>query len=156
MEDTFDMPIIPPVEEETSERGHNYSLEAERYVLGCVLLDSDAVVEVMHRIDHDDFYDPRHKAIMTAMEQIYERDEVVEYAKVWEELKKLKKENQVGGPEYIASILESVPSVANITSYVEIIEENSLIRRLMNFCDNTKREILAGKKNFKDLSLNAD
>ena len=156
MEDNFEMPVIPAVEEDTSARSHNYSLEAERYVLGCVLLDSDAVVEVMHRIDHDDFYDPRHKAIMQAMEQIYERDEVVEYAKVWEELKKLKKENQVGGPEYIASILESVPSVANITSYVEIIEEKSLIRRLMNFCDNTKREILAGKKNFKDLSLNAE
>ncbi|MBO4622582.1 MAG: replicative DNA helicase [Bacilli bacterium] len=159
MEDNFDYPVAPApaeAEEQIDARGHNYSLEAERYVIGCVLLDSDAVVEVMHRIDHDDFYDPRHKAIMQAMEQIYERDEVVEYAKVWEELKKLKKDNQVGGPDYIATILDSVPSVANITSYVEIIEEKSLVRRLMSFCENTKREILAGKKDFKDLSLDAD
>ena len=156
MEDNFDIPMEAPVEQDISPRRHNYSLEAERYVIGCVLLDSDAVIEVMHRVDPEDFYDPRHRAIMEAMKNIYERDEVVEYAKVWEELKKLKKDNQVGGPEYIASILESVPSVANITSYVEIIEEKSLLRRLMNFCDSTKRDILAGKEDFKKLSGKAE
>ena len=72
MEENFDIPMDAPVElEDVSSKRHNYSLEAERYVLGCVLLDSDAVIEVMHRIDHDDFYDPRHKAIMEAMERIY-------------------------------------------------------------------------------------
>ena len=156
MEENYNIPIEAPMDLDESPKGHNYSLEAERYVLGCVLLDSDAVVEVMHRIDHEDFYDPRHRAIMQAMEKIYERDEVVEYAKVWEELKKLKKDNQVGGHEYIASILESVPSVANITSYIEIIEEKSLLRRLTNFCDQTKKSVLAGKKNFKELSNEAD
>ena len=49
MEESVEMPVIPPVEEDTSSRNHNYSLEAERYVLGCVLLDSDAVVEVIDR-----------------------------------------------------------------------------------------------------------
>lgn len=133
-----------------------YSQEAENYIIGCMLIDPSVVNEVINRITENDFYIPENKYIVKAINNLYQAGIEVEEVKVVEELKRLKVYEASGGLNYLVEISESVPSVANITSYIEVIEEKSLLRELYNVSENICKEILAGKDNFVQIGEKAE
>lgn len=106
-------------------------LEAEHSVLGALLLDAEAVHRVVEVLRAQDFYREAHANIYTAVLNLYQRNEPADLVTVSSELKKMGTLEQVGGASYLATLVDGVPSSANVVSYCRIIREKAIIRRLI-------------------------
>lgn len=106
--------------------------DAEKSVLGSILLDKEALYEVLEILKPEDFYNDMHKEIYTAIIEIYRRSEPVDTLTVSEELKKRKSLDMVGGRGYIALLSTIVPSTSNAAQYAKIIVEKAVLRKLIN------------------------
>ncbi len=116
------------------------SLAAEAAVLGSMLLDPECIGNVIEMIDQDSFYRIEHRHIFSALVSLYEkhRSHGIDAVLLRDELLKRDQLEQVGGVEYIAKILESVPSAANVNYYSGIVRDKMLMRQLIQ----TATEIL--------------
>jgi replicative DNA helicase len=108
------------------------SLEAEISVLGGVLLENEALNRVLEVITEADFYRESHRKIFSALIDLYERNEPADLITLSETLKKRGGLEEVGGIEYLNSLVNSVPTAANISYYAKIIKERSILRKLIN------------------------
>ena len=108
------------------------SPEAEVSVLGGVLLDNEALNRVLEVMTEGDFYREAHRKIFSAIISLYEKSEPVDLITLSEALKKREALEQVGGIEYLNSLVNSVPTAANISYYAKIVKEKSILRKLMN------------------------
>ncbi|MGI6732302.1 MAG: replicative DNA helicase [Anaerovoracaceae bacterium] len=105
--------------------------DAEKSVLGSVMLDKDALYEVLEILKPEDFYSSMHQEIYSAIIELYRRSEPVDTLTVSEELKKRKSLEMVGGRAYIALLSTAVPSTSNAGQYAKIIVEKAMLRRLI-------------------------
>jgi replicative DNA helicase len=108
------------------------SLEAEVSVLGGILLENEALNRVLEVIREGDFYRESHRKIFSAILNLYERNEPADLITLSEALKKQGSFEEVGGIEYLNSLVNSVPTAANISYYAKIIKEKSILRKLIN------------------------
>jgi replicative DNA helicase len=108
------------------------NLEAEISVLGGVLLDNEALNRVLEVIKEGDFYRESHRKIFSAILDLYERSEPVDLITLSEALKKREALEAVGGVEYLNSLVNSVPTAANISYYAKIVKEKAILRKLIN------------------------
>lgn len=106
-------------------------VEAEQAVLGSMLLDRDAVSSALEVLKPDDFYREENKLIFDAILNLYNRSEPIDLITVKDELISLGKFEVCGGLEYIADLPEKVPTTANVDQYIKIVEEKSILRRLI-------------------------
>lgn len=118
-------------QERTGGRLPPHNAEAEQSVLGCMLLDAESVAIALERLKDEDFYRPQHQEIFRAMAALYEAGQPVDLVTVVDELYRRGSVEGVGGLEYITELSRFVPSTANVRSYVEIIADHSLMRRLI-------------------------
>lgn len=114
------------------ERIPPHSADAERSVLGAVMLNKDALFDVMEILTPEDFYSDINKEIFDAARELNRRSEPVDILTVSEELKKRKKLEMVGGRSFVASLAADVPSTANAQSYARIIKEKAVLRKLIS------------------------
>lgn len=128
-----------------------HSKEAEAYVLGCVFIDEQVVPEVAGSLSGNEFYIDRHKYIMNAVTNLYRSNVIVEPATVVEELKRLNLYDQSGGTPYILDLMDTVPTIANVSTFIQIIKEKALERELFYTVQNIETDILNGNIPFKDL-----
>ncbi len=105
--------------------------DAEKSVLGSVLLDKDALYEVLEILRPEDFYNEMHKEIYSAVIELYRKSQPADILTVSEELKKRKSLEMVGGRAYIAMLSTAVPSTSNAGEYAKIIAEKAMLRRLI-------------------------
>ena len=96
-----------------------------------MLTDSDAVVDAIEILKPDDFYRQDNKTIYEAILNLYNRAEPIDIITVKSELTSLGKLEAVGGLEYIAVLPDKVPTTANVEKYIKIVEEKSILRRLI-------------------------
>jgi replicative DNA helicase len=108
-----------------------HNIEAEQAVLGCMLIDSDIIPSVTEMIKSEDFYRDDHKEICEAILDITERAGPVDIITVSEQLQLRGTLDAVGGLDYLASISSAVPTTANAKHYSKIVEEKSLLRKLL-------------------------
>ena len=108
------------------------SLEAEQALLGCVLLDNDAQMEIFSKVDVDDFYSEAHKNIYDSMIKIYNKSIPVDFVTLTNQLEVDKRLDVIGGIDYISSLTNGVPSAANYTHYITIIKNCSVRRHLIS------------------------
>ena len=108
-----------------------HDVEAEQAVLGSMLTDKDAVISAIEVLKEEDFYRTDNRAIYEAILNLYNRAEPVDIITVKAELESLGKFEQVGGLEYLASLPDKVPTTANATKYIKIVEEKSILRNLI-------------------------
>ena len=106
--------------------------DAEKSVLGSILLDKDALYEVLEILKVEDFYNDMHKEIYSAIQDLYRKSEPVDTLTVSEELKKRKSLEMVGGRSYIALLSTIVPTTSNAGQYAKIIGEKAILRRLIS------------------------
>jgi len=107
------------------------NIEAEQAVLGAILLDSDSLITAMERIGPDDFYRPAHQHIFEAMIELAEEDEPVDLVTLTARLQNKQQLEEIGGVAYLSELANAVPTAANIDYYGQIVEEKSLLRRLI-------------------------
>jgi replicative DNA helicase len=105
--------------------------DAEKSVLGSVLLDKDALYEALEILKPDDFYSEMHREIYSAVVELYRKSQPVDILTLSEELKKRKSLEMVGGRAYIAMLSTFVPSAANAGEYAKIVAEKAILRKLI-------------------------
>jgi len=108
-----------------------HDLEAEQAIIGSMLTDKDAVIESIEVLKEDDFYREDNKAIYQAIFNLYNRAEPIDIITVKSELESMGKFEQVGGLEYLAELPEKVPTTANASKYIKIVEEKAILRKLI-------------------------
>lgn len=108
-----------------------HSIEAEQSALGALILDQDAVTEVIELIGEDDFYKEAHKAIYRGIIDLYNKNEPVDIITLSEELGKAGVLADIGGIEYLSDLTTMGILTTNAKHYAKIIEEKSTLRRLI-------------------------
>jgi replicative DNA helicase len=106
------------------------SLAAEAAVLGSMIIDPQCIGEVVEQVDRDAFYRIEHQMIFDALLGLYEgnKGDAIDAVLLRDELEKRKQLEEVGGVEYVARVMESVPSSANVTYYTGIVKDKQLLR----------------------------
>jgi replicative DNA helicase len=107
------------------------NIEAEQSVLGSMLIDREAISVASEILKGDDFYRENHKEIFEAIIDLFEKPEPADLLTVSEQLKIRGTLEASGGLEYLANIAASVPTTANIRYYSKIVEEKSILRKLI-------------------------
>jgi replicative DNA helicase len=107
------------------------NLEAEQSVLGSMLIDKNAIAQAGEALKGDDFYRESHKVIFNAIIELFQRDIPIDMVTIIEHLRASDKLEKSGGITYITEISESVPSTAHLQSYIKIVEEKSMLRKLI-------------------------
>lgn len=106
-------------------------LEAERSVLGSLLIDKNAILKIADTLAPSDFYHPQHQKIYECIMELFERGEPIDILTVSTRLKEKKKLNEVGGADYLTELVSVVPTSAHIEHYAEIVRENRVRRDLI-------------------------
>lgn len=109
------------------------NIEAEKGVLGSILIDPEALVKVGDFLMASMFYRDAHRTIYEAMLTLFLRKEPPDFLTLPDELERMNKLEDVGGPGYIASLVNGVPTSGNIEHYARIVERTALCRELIHF-----------------------
>jgi replicative DNA helicase len=107
------------------------NIEAEQSVLGGILIENRAIHKVMEVLTPDDFYREAHQKIYNSLLDLSERDEPADLITLTNELRKRDQLDSIGGASYVASLIDTIPTAANIAYYARIVKEKSILRRLI-------------------------
>lgn len=108
-----------------------HSIDAERSVLGGLMLDSRAFDQVADKLRGDDFYRNEHRILFATIGRLLEQNKPVDVLTVAEALKEMHELEQVGGEVYLFELANNTPSAANITAYADIVRERAVLRQLI-------------------------
>ena len=107
------------------------SIEAEMSVIGAVSVDNDAMPTALEIITIDDFYRETHRKIFKAMKDLHEQKKPMDLVTMVEELKSRGELEEVGGASYLATLIDCVPTAANIKYYARIVKEKAVARKTL-------------------------
>jgi replicative DNA helicase len=116
-----------------------FSQEAEEAVIGAVLVNPESFLAVASFLKADDFYFVRHQYIWGALMNISDRNDLIDYVSVQDELRALNRLNDVGGPARLTQLMTSAPSSMHAELYGRLVERTAIRRRLMDAADEIKR-----------------
>ncbi len=117
------------------ERGLPASVEAERSILGAILLDNHSYNEAAEKLRSEDFSLDSHRRIYSRMAELIDAHRAVDIVTLAEELARRKEVEAVGGVAYLASLTEGLPRRPSIEEYVRIVKDKSLARQLIGICN---------------------
>ena len=136
------------------QKGLPANIDAERFILGSVLLDDSRFVEIAGVLNNDDFALEKHRRIFTRMNDLHARDEHIDRVTLANELLKYNELESVDGLSYLISLDDGLPHISNLDSYVKIVRDKATLRRiaigaqqLMNralMAEDDPGEVLAG------------
>ncbi|HJE82210.1 replicative DNA helicase [Megasphaera sp. ASD88] len=132
------------------------NVEAEQAVLGAMMLEHNAVVAAMEKLRPGDFYREVHRTIFEAMEHLHHDNKEVDVITLPEELRRMKKLDDVGGLEYVLSLPNLVATAANIEYHANIVAEKALARNIITTCTELTSEAYDGEKEPEDLLDDAE
>jgi replicative DNA helicase len=122
---------MPETATATPERTLPHNLEAEKSVLGAILMHNEAFNHAAELIDSKDFFRDAHRRIFDKMVALSERNDAIDLVTLKEELARSNELDEVGGPAYIASLADGVPRSANVEHYARIVKEKATLRNLI-------------------------
>src|SRR3989338_10180568 len=117
MQNGIDITKLPP-----------QNLEAEKSLLGSLLLDKEAINRVADFLETQDFYSRNHQIIYDHILKLYERREPIDLLSLTNVLKDSKKLTEIGGASYLTTLINSVPTAAHAVNYAKIIERKKILR----------------------------
>ena len=113
------------------EKGLPANVDAERFVLGSILLNDVMFLQVAGMVDTGDFMLEKHRRIFARMKDLYDRREKIDRITVCDELMKHGQLESVDGLAYLVSLDDGLPEIANLDSYVRIVKDKSTLRKLI-------------------------
>jgi len=122
------------------------SLEAEESVLGSILIDRDAIVEVAPILKPDDFYRAANGSIYRAMLDLYERREPVDIVTVAETLERTEDLEAIGGRTYLSSLANKTPTAVHAVPYARIVERKAVLRPPARSPGSATRTLLRSRR----------
>lgn len=123
-----------------------HSDEAERAVIGSMLMDADAIVTASEMITSDDFYQRQYGILFDVMTELYGEDKPVDLVTLQERLKNKDVPPELTSVEFISGILNDVPTSANIKHYAETVAEKALLRRMIRANEEIANTCYLGKE----------
>lgn len=118
-----------------------YSVEAEQAVLGSVIIDPQCLNEIAVQMKTEYFYIPQHREIYSVMSAMYELSQTIDFVSLLEKLKSDGVYDEAGGKAYLTQLVQTVPSAANVLTYVAIIRERYYARSLMTAAQDIIKDI---------------
>ena len=127
----------------TLEKPLPHNLEAERSILGAVLLDNHALNAAVEKIKSDDFFLPQHRQIFERMLQLGERQQAIDIVTLMEDLSRRGELESAGGIAYLSQLADGLPRITNVEHYARIVKEKSVLRSLIFSASAIQEQALA-------------
>ena len=125
------MADLVPSAPSASERSLPHNLEAERCVLGSILIHNDAFNSAAELLDADDFFRDAHRRVFDRRVDLNERGEAIDLVTLKDELGRAGDLDAVGGPAYVAGLVDGVPRSTHVEHYARIVKEKATLRNLI-------------------------
>jgi replicative DNA helicase len=158
-------------EKNLTQRVPPQNLEAEQSLLGCLLIDKDAIVKIADSLFEDDFYKNAHAVIYSIIKDLFNHQQPIDILTVANRLEEKKKLTEVGGRTYLAELSNTIATSANVANYSQIIQRKATLRRLQhaaseimdlsfkededvdNILDTTEKKIFAVSRKYMNASF---
>ena len=114
-----------------SEKPLPHNLEAERCVLGAILIHNDAFNVAAELVDQNDFFREAHRLVFERMIDLNERQQAIDFVTLKDELNRSGDLDKVGGPAYVSALADGVPRSTNVEHYARIVKEKASLRNLI-------------------------
>ncbi|HEU4829008.1 MAG TPA: replicative DNA helicase [Gemmatimonadales bacterium] len=137
-------------------RAAPWSAEAEQAVLGAMLLDQDAALRASELLDDSMFYREAHRRLYRAMAALTERRTVIDHITLRDELMRRGELDAAGGLEYLAELVDAVPTAANLEFHARIVKDKAILRRLIEGATAIVTEAYDGKATAGELLDSAE
>ncbi len=118
-----------------------YSVEAEQAVLGAILVEPSCLSDIAVQMKAEYFYLPQHKEIYKTMASMYELSQSIDFVSLLERLKKDGVYDEAGGKSYLSTLVQTVPTAANVLTYVAIVRERYYARSLMTAAQDIIKDV---------------
>jgi len=138
------------------EKGLPTNLDAERFVLGSILLDESMYVQAAGTLDPDDFSLEKHRRIFRRMGELQQRGEKIDRVTVANELMKFNELEACDGLSYLVSLDDGLPQLPNLDSYIRIVKDKSILRRIIFASQNMMTRCLAGEEEPDEILAGAE
>ena len=133
-----------------------HSIEAEKSVIGAMLMDKGAVTAAMDILDKEDFYTSQYAIMFESMVELFNEGKPVDLVVLQDRLKEKNIPPEVAGIDFVSDILVSVPTSANIKAYASIVHEKAVLRRLIRVSENIAADCYAGKESMEYILAEAE
>ncbi len=117
--------------------------EAERVILGAILLDNSLIADAIERLKAEDFYSPLNRRVFAAMSALFEKQRPIDPILIGEEMKKEGALDPIGGMATITNLTFGLPHFSDIDEYIKVVRDKSLVRNLIRTCNSITSEALA-------------
>ena len=138
------------------EKGLPCNLDAERFVLGSILLDDSQFIQVAGSLEGEDFSLEKHRRIFRRMADLSERAERIDRVTVANELLRYNELESCDGLSYLVSLDDGLPRIFNLDSYVRIVKDKSILRRIIFTSQHLMNRCLVGEENPEDILAGAE
>jgi replicative DNA helicase len=125
------------------ERPLPHNLEAERSILGAILLDNHALNAAIEKLRSDDFFLPQHRQIFDRMIQLGEKQQAIDTITLMEDLTRSGNLESAGGISYLSQLADGLPRVTNVEHYARIVKEKAVLRSLIFSASAIQEQALA-------------
>ena len=122
------------------ERSFPHNLDAEKSVLGAILINNENYYRVLESLKPEDFYLEAHRVIFRKMVDLIENSKAIDLITIQEELVRASQLEAAGGITYLASLLDGIPHLVHIEHYIEFIREKALLRQMVNAANKIMAE----------------
>lgn len=144
-------PTVSAAEKTILREGVPQNLEAEKGLLGAILLTNSLIPSVMEKISPDDFVSPAHERIFTAVSDLHNSGVPVDLVSLSNRLRKTRDGlSGIGGIETLSNLIEGIPLLTSVDHYINIIKEKTVLRKLVFACLQTIDSIYNPQKEVKD------
>ncbi|MBZ5583441.1 MAG: replicative DNA helicase [Acidobacteriia bacterium] len=130
----------------TTEKGLPSNVDAERFVLGSILLDDSLYIQSAGTLEADDFSLEKHRRIFKRMGELYERGEKIDRVTVANELLKFSELESCDGVSYLVSLDDGLPQMPNVESYIRIVKDKAILRRIIFASQHMMNRCLMGEE----------
>src|SRR6266446_3613854 len=124
----------------TLERSLPHNVDAEKSILGSILVNNENYYRIVEMLRTEDFYFDSHRVIFRHMVQLMERSRAIDLITIQEELVRAAALESAGGIDYVAGLLDGIPHLVNIEHYIEIIREKALFRQMIGAANTAVTE----------------
>jgi replicative DNA helicase len=131
---------------ERAEQIHPHDLEAEKGVLGAILIDNNLINNATELLRADHFYRDAHVKIFDRMIYLADRSQPIDLVTLVDALRNAGELERVGGPAYVSSLTDGVPRATNVQAYARIVKEKSTLRRLILAASRIQQQALSNEK----------
>ncbi len=138
------------------------NVEAEKSLLGSLMIDKNAIIKIVDFLEPRDFYKNKHQDIYTATQELFERNETIDFLSLSSRLQEKKKLEAVGGKTYLTELVNTVPNALHVFDYAKIVQKKRILRDLiqssyeigqMGFNEEEDVDVLLDKAESKIFSI---